>query len=205
KRDEEFWLEDGNIILVTTTRPTAFRIYKALLTRQIKIFADMFASSTPHEGEMYQECPAVQLPDAPEDLRHLLRVLVPSKTPLFWRNKGDPLPTLHSFSAIIQLSHKYHIEQLQKQALAALKEHYCNTLGAYDARVPIYDQNDLRSGESTVEIIELARLTDTPSLLPVALYECFIKGQLHRGWRREDGTLIRLSIAHQQRCKHARD
>ncbi len=82
KRDEEFWLEDGNIILVTTTRPTAFRIYKALLTRQIEIFADMFASSTPQEGEMYQGCPVVQLPDAPEDLRHLLRVLVPSKTPL---------------------------------------------------------------------------------------------------------------------------
>ncbi len=123
----------------------------------------------------------------------------------FWRNKGDPLPTLHSFSAIIRLSHKYHIDQLQAQALAALKEHYCDTLDAYDARVPIYDQDDRRSGESTVEIIELARLTDTPSLLPVALYECLTKGQLHRGWRREDGTLVRLSNAHQQRCNNARD
>ncbi|RDX49516.1 hypothetical protein OH76DRAFT_1382245, partial [Lentinus brumalis] len=106
-------------------------------------------------GNRPEGCPVVELPDAPEDLRHLLRVLVPSKTPLYWRNKGDLLPTLHSFSAIIRLSHKYYIENLQAQALAALKEHYCDTLDAYDARMTTHDQDDRRGlGESRIEIIE---------------------------------------------------
>ncbi len=115
---------------------------------------------------------------------------------------------MHSFSAIIWLSHKYRIEQLQEQALAALKEHYCGTLDAYDARVPVYDQNDRRSGESRVEVIELARLTDTPFLLPVAFCEYLTRTtmrELLRGWpRREDGTLVRLADGDLQRCLDGR-
>lgn len=73
--DDEFWLEDGNIVLVT--RNVGFRVYRALLAAQSTIFADTFAASSSTTDESYAGCPLVHLSDSPEDLRHLLRVLIP--------------------------------------------------------------------------------------------------------------------------------
>ena len=72
---EEFWLEDGNIVLVT--RDVAFRIYRGLLAAQSKVFEDMFASAAPTTDETLEGCPVVRLSDSPEDLMRLLRVLLP--------------------------------------------------------------------------------------------------------------------------------
>lgn len=76
-RDTETWLEDGNIVLVAGT--TAFRLYKGLLAAQSSVFADIFVASGSQAGEVFEGCPVVCLPDSPEDLRHLLHILVPNK------------------------------------------------------------------------------------------------------------------------------
>ncbi len=75
KRDYQFWLEDGNIVLLA--RQTAFRIYKGLLARQSVVFRDMFVASDPGTGPTFDGCPAVRLSDSPEDLRALLQALMP--------------------------------------------------------------------------------------------------------------------------------
>ncbi len=76
RRHEEFWLDDGSIVLVAR-RTTAFRIYRVLLAAQSTIFADMFASSSPSTDEMIEGCPVVHLSDAPSDVAHFLRVPLP--------------------------------------------------------------------------------------------------------------------------------
>ena len=76
-RDEEFWFEDGSIVLVATK--VAFKVYKGLLASQSPIFADMLATGSPQADRLMEGCPIVRLTDSPEDLRHLLRVLI-SKT-----------------------------------------------------------------------------------------------------------------------------
>ena len=75
KRSEEFWLEDGNLVLVA--RDVAFRVYRGLLAAQSTVFQDMFASASPTTDEAFDGCPVVRLSDSPEDLLHLLRVLLP--------------------------------------------------------------------------------------------------------------------------------
>ncbi|TFK83460.1 hypothetical protein K466DRAFT_498434 [Polyporus arcularius HHB13444] len=193
ERDKAYWLRDGNLILVTDLRRTAFRIYKDLLARQSGTFDDMFASSSPEDKELYEGCPVVERSDAPEDLRHLLAVLLPTTKPSyvhlftmsfvfrgnpfpvirrFCQKKGDPLPSLYAFSAIIRLSHKYNIQHLEEQALNALKKHYCDTLNAYDERAPVFEASQTIGDTHRaymVEVIELARLTNTPSLLPLRM------------------------------------
>ena len=73
---EEFWFDDGSIVLVAQ-RKTGFRVYRALLAAQSTVFADTFASSSPSAEEMIEGCPVVHLSDAPEDVVHFLRVLLP--------------------------------------------------------------------------------------------------------------------------------
>ena len=85
-RDREFWLDDGNIVLIA--RDVGFRIYRGLLAAQSTIFADMFGSPNSGADEYYDDCPAVRLSDSPEDLRYFLRVLIPCSHRMF-----VPLPT----------------------------------------------------------------------------------------------------------------
>ena len=72
---DEFWFEDGSIILVAGN--TGFRVYRALLAAQSTIFADMFSSSSSGVEEIVDQRPVVYLSDSPKDLAHFLRVLLP--------------------------------------------------------------------------------------------------------------------------------
>ena len=75
KRDDQYWLEDGNLVLLAGQ--TAFRIDKGLLARQSIVFRDMFVASHPATGLTCDGCPIVRLSDSPEDLRALLQALMP--------------------------------------------------------------------------------------------------------------------------------
>lgn len=75
KRCEEFWLDDGNIILVA--QDTAFKVYRRVLATQSKVFADMLVASSADSNDTMEGCPVVRLSDSPQDLTKLLRVLLP--------------------------------------------------------------------------------------------------------------------------------
>ncbi|PIL26442.1 hypothetical protein GSI_12200 [Ganoderma sinense ZZ0214-1] len=203
KRSEEFWMPDGNIVLIAGE--TAFRVYRGLLALQSTVFADLFASSSPNAEESYEDCPLIRLTDSPHDLAHLLRVLLPTSRMLLQRREDDPQLSLHQISAIIRLTHKYHIEDLHGQALYVLQDafgprslrkwedDFCSALLSWDDAGPI-------------AVVNIARLTDTPSLLPIALYECCNLGEiLIDGRKGEDGTVEHLSPADLKRCVRARN
>lgn len=84
KRDDEFWFEDGNIMLIA--RDIEFRIYKGILAKHSSVFQDMFSLPTAVAPESSRDtaapadtCPVVHLSDSPEDFRHVLRVCMSDK------------------------------------------------------------------------------------------------------------------------------
>lgn len=87
KRDEEFWYDDGNIILVA--RDVEFRIYRGLLADHSPVFRDMFSFPVPPPESSSaadptgDACPVVQLFDSPEDVRHILRFYMPRDDPRY--------------------------------------------------------------------------------------------------------------------------
>ncbi len=68
--------------MATSSSTVAFRVYRGLLAAQSEVFAGMFAGSSSQDAESYHGCPIVQLSDSPQDLRHLLRVLLPTTKPV---------------------------------------------------------------------------------------------------------------------------
>ena len=76
-RDEEFWFEDGSIVLVA--RDTGFRVYRELLARRSQIFRDLFAVPQPADGLLVAGCPVVHLSETPEAARELLEALLYGK------------------------------------------------------------------------------------------------------------------------------
>ncbi|RDX48942.1 hypothetical protein OH76DRAFT_614497 [Lentinus brumalis] len=78
EQDPELWFQDGTIILVAGE--IAFKVYKGPLVNQSPVFSDMLSLPQP-SVDVHQDCPVVQLLDSPQDLRHFLRTLIPSKHP----------------------------------------------------------------------------------------------------------------------------
>ena len=78
EQDDEFWYEDGTIYL--TAGNVAFKAYRGPLVEHSPVFRDMFSlPQPPTTTEPSLPHPVVPLQDSPQDLRHLLRALMPSK------------------------------------------------------------------------------------------------------------------------------
>ncbi|KAI1792557.1 hypothetical protein LXA43DRAFT_1093523 [Ganoderma leucocontextum] len=205
KHDEEFWLEDGNIVLIA--RNTAFRIYRGLLAAQSSIFADMFtAALSSKAGETYEGCPAavVHLSESPEDLRHILRVLLPKSHRAF--GSDGPQPTKVSFEqlfAVTRLSHKYQVDDILQQAISLLRTYYTTRP---DCSTKTRTRCDAFTATQAIGAVNLARLTETPVILPRALFHCASIGpSILAGWTREDGTVEHLNPADVTRALKGRD
>ena len=78
QNDEEFWYEDGTIYL--TAGSVAFKVYRGPLVDHSPVFRDMLSlPQPPTDASPSVQHPVVSLSDAPCDLRHFLRVLMPKK------------------------------------------------------------------------------------------------------------------------------
>ncbi|TFK81485.1 hypothetical protein K466DRAFT_568989, partial [Polyporus arcularius HHB13444] len=122
----------------------------------------------------FDGCPVVRVSDSPEDFRHLLRVLFPRPTA-----GNAKLPFSH-VSAYVRLAHKYKMSAIREDGVKLL---------------PSRDMGTLKGGAwHAIEATEIARLTGTEVILPLAFLDCASLGaDLVRGYTREDGTHIHLS------------
>ena len=120
--------------------------------------------------------------------------------------KDDLIRTFDELSAVIRLAHKYHIPQVQNQALRTLQEYdFTSLFAVFSGTPPDVGPEIAIAPVHAIGAVNLARLTDTPSMLPLALYRCASLGNaLLDGWKREDGTIERLSDADLRRCLDAR-
>ncbi len=83
RKDEELWYEDGTIVVVAGN--IEFRVYKGVLAAHSPVFADMFSLPQPQPTSVSQSleepqcCPVVSVNDSPEDLRLVLKAILPNK------------------------------------------------------------------------------------------------------------------------------
>ncbi|KAI0640933.1 hypothetical protein C8Q79DRAFT_1014771 [Trametes meyenii] len=203
EHDKEFWLEDGTIILVAGN--FAFRVYQGLLTKQSEVFRDMFASCVPGKGESYAGCPLVHMPDSPEDLRRLLRVILPANRIRFWRDEPQYIDlSFEQISATIRMGNKYGIADIERQGIRALRTYFTDRFEEY-ASEKYYSEVDFEEVHS-IGAINCARLTDTVEVLPFAMYTCCaLRGDVLDGYTREDGTVEYLSHEDLRRVLNGRD
>ncbi|KAI0365821.1 hypothetical protein BV20DRAFT_953482 [Pilatotrama ljubarskyi] len=197
--DEEFWFEDGTVVLLAGR--TRFRVYRGLLAAQSEVLRDILSSSSPSAGEEFQGCPVVRLTDSPEDLRRLLRALLP----VFFPESHIDVLNFDQLSAVLRLAHKYRIADVLRQAIAALKgcffpawEDYLKAEERDHVELPCYTKvEDVHA----IPAIHLARLVGCPEILPYAFYRCCrLRGRIVDGWKREDGTIEHLCREDVARC-----
>ncbi|KAI1792548.1 hypothetical protein LXA43DRAFT_325643 [Ganoderma leucocontextum] len=197
KHDEEFWLEDGNIVLFSGD--TAFRIYRGLLAAQSSVFADTFTAASSKADETYQGCPVIHLSESPEDLRHFLRVLLPKSHRIFVSDGSQTDVSFEQIFAVVRLSHKYQVDDIFQQAMSLLKKYYTTRPDCLEKTLPFTTTHAIGAAN-------LAVLTETPVILPSALFHCASLGpSVLDGWTRDDGSVEHLSHTDVRRALGARD
>ena len=77
RQDDELWYEDGTIVI--TAQDVAFKVYKGPLIEHSPVFNDMLSLPQPSTSTTDASCPIIPLHDSPDELRHVLQVLMPSK------------------------------------------------------------------------------------------------------------------------------
>ena len=226
-RDPDFWLEDGNIILLAGN--TAFRVYRGLLKKHSVVFADMFATATVDAGETFEDCPVVRLSDHPEDLKDLLTCIMPCSTVRsvspsilsFLQVITDTSPSPHrsrinaktgapsyhfaELYAAIHLAHKYQCADVKLRALPLLKQSYPSVFSDYDAHDTSKAALDDPPPSAAVAVVNIARLTGTLSMLPLALYRaCTLEERILDGYTWRDGSVEHLAPEDLRLCMRAR-
>ncbi|PIL33272.1 hypothetical protein GSI_04722 [Ganoderma sinense ZZ0214-1] len=171
RKDDDVWLSDGSIVVVAADN-VAFRVHKSTLSLRSEIFRDLFSLPNADEAtaETMDGCPVVRVSDTSSDIRHLLLVLCCGKN---YYHDGDALIAVpfETLASLVRMAHKYAVQDVLDHALSRLKKFYTNDLAAWqdpDARARYVAAKD----QHALTVVQLARLTNTPPLLPTAFLLC---------------------------------
>ncbi|PIL33285.1 hypothetical protein GSI_04735 [Ganoderma sinense ZZ0214-1] len=171
KHDDEVWLSDGNVVVVAADN-VAFRVHKSTLERKSEIFRDIFSlpDADASTTDAIEGCPVVHISDSSNDIRPLFLVLCCGKNYYY---DGDALLAVPFavLASLIRMAHKYAIQDILDHALSRLKRYYPSDLAAWHDSASRARYVTTRP-EHAPEVVALARLTNTPSLLPSALLLC---------------------------------
>ncbi|KAI0806637.1 hypothetical protein C8Q74DRAFT_1189914 [Fomes fomentarius] len=169
EKDDEVWLEDGNVILIAER--VAFKVYQGLLARRSEVFRDMFTlPGGPAETEKIDGVPVVSVSDSVVNLRHLLLVLCCGKNYFTQRDSDVEFSVV---AALVRLGHKYAVQDLLDDALSSLRQLYPSSFLKYTLQ---QNWGSHASPRDAITAIHLARLTNTPFILPVAFLVCTTLG-----------------------------
>ena len=112
---------------------------------------------------------------------------------LRFRGNGTPIVEFAELHAAIHLAHKYQCPDVEKCALFLLKKYYTSHFTEYDAYDASVATLALPSRYAAIAAINIARLTETPSMLPFAFYLLGdLAGCVMNGYMRRDGSMEHL-------------
>ncbi len=120
--------------------------------------------------------------------------------------QGVPTSNFSELHAAVHLAHKYQCPDVEARALSVLKRYYAPTFYTYNRYSVVASALATPPPSAAVAAINIARLTDTPSLLPFAFYlittaapSCIVDG-----YTRRDGSVEHLSAHDFEVCIGAR-
>ncbi|RPD69750.1 hypothetical protein L226DRAFT_575399 [Lentinus tigrinus ALCF2SS1-7] len=175
-RDPEFWLFDGNVVLLAQNRHAAFRVHKGVLSLHSEFFAGMFEHELPNlskelcKDENLDGCPTVPLEDTEYDIRQFLLVVYGKS-----RLKTPEETTFPILAALIRVGHKYGMHDVVNECTPYLRSIVPTTLDEYGQVLAHQFSIDFAPYHA-VEALYVFRLidldADDPHVLSFVLFLC---------------------------------
>jgi len=182
RKDDKFWYSDGSVGLAAQN--VGFKVYRGLLAEQSGVFADLFTLPQPPEAQSVEDCPTVHLSGTAQELRALLSIMIHGR-----KYTTNDSAHLEEIVAWARMSHKNHIQNLLKDAMKRLERFFPSRFD------PVTVDRHPVQRKHAIAVVNLARLTDTPRMIPSALYYCCTLDTriLLRGCVRSGGVVDRLA------------
>ncbi|KAK7000690.1 BTB domain-containing protein [Favolaschia claudopus] len=190
-RDSDFYIEDGNIVLVADSEKdqcaVLFRLHKSILMKHSTVFADMFSMPSPPNVEKYDNVPLVKMAgDDADALRDFMKLLYNPECISTVLNANDfPMKLLGP----CKMARKYQVDWIRNMAVERLQKSWPSTVLGWqefaeeeNAQVmrAIQGYPDPRWDDPTspprvlpepVSSILLARECDVTTVLPLAFLD----------------------------------
>ncbi|KAH9932307.1 uncharacterized protein B0H18DRAFT_53085 [Fomitopsis serialis] len=132
------------------------------------VFRDMFGIASPDDGETIEGCPVVRVSDAASGMRNILWVVYTGRT----FTETESSVQFADAAVLLRLAHKYDFDKVRDDALARIKTLYTDNFQNFVDQSPGSHPLLSHKWQDAFEAVQLARLTNTKSILPVALYFC---------------------------------
>jgi len=160
----ELWFGDGNVVLVADN--TAFCVHKGVLARHSPVLAAAIALL-----DNTLPCPRLVLDDPPDDLARFLYALYDGVSAL----RYDP-SDFDVVSALLRLATKFQAQKIRDDVLRGLSTTWPCTLAQWEIREAAATNTSglykpRLSYPHPILVINLARATNAPELLPSAFYD----------------------------------
>lgn len=202
----EFWYADGSIVLVAGNE--AFRVHHGVLSQHSGVFRDMLAlpqTGEETETDIIDGCAVVRLSDSSDQLRIMLRAIYKNRTYF----KSDEVVEFCDLAVLVRICHKYQVDEIEAEALKRMQTCFTTSYDTWKKEnVIVKGRTSVMSFEPSDAIVavNLARLTDTPKMLPIAMYLCCQLGvqALLQGAPQEEGANGRLSSNDLAQCLNGR-
>ncbi|KAJ6452656.1 hypothetical protein C8R45DRAFT_1193756 [Mycena sanguinolenta] len=136
-----------------------FRVFPGISAAKSPVFQDMLSFPQPQNGESYDGCPLVHLPDSAADMTHFLKAI-------FHYEYFEPWPTKLAFgvvASVLRMSQKYQVDHLRKRALVHLSRRYPISLDEFGCTA---------EWDNPIAVANLARHVSADWILPVVLSSC---------------------------------
>ena len=129
----------------------------------------------------------------------------PLPTPPRRLRDGLPVSDFAELHAAVHLAHKYQCPDVEAHALFVLKKYYTSDFAEHNAYSVSATTLAVPLRSSAIAAANIARLTETPSMLPFALYlACTLSDCVMDGYQRRDGSVEHLAADDLRRCIKAR-
>ncbi|KAF5332493.1 hypothetical protein D9611_005476 [Ephemerocybe angulata] len=170
-KSSEFYFSDGSLVVRIDAK--TFKVHSSILARHSEIFSDMAEIPQPHDCELIDGCPVVDLQDDVEEFTDTLRAIY---DPMHFDtlDSKSTLSTLLTFlSGILRITTKYAMEKLRRKCISFLEAKFPSTL---DGCLSLLASQFQYSSADIVRLIALASAhnggANIPSVLPWAYYLC---------------------------------
>ena len=118
---------------------------------------------------------------------------------------GVPECHFEQLHAAFHLAHKYQCNDVEARILFVLKKYYTSDFTEHDGYAASKYTLLPPPPRAAIAAVNIARLTDMPSMLPFALYlVCTLEGGAIDGYERRDGSVEHLSAQDLKLCMNAR-
>lgn len=172
-RSEDFWFDDGNVIIAT--KDSSFRVHATILMLRSEVFKTLLSVPALAElSEKVEGCPVRRIDDPGDSFHDLLEVVYKGGNSVWLDSRRLPI-AYDDFRALVKIALKYDVTEIINEAKYRLARVFpTESLDKWDPNLqPDGDTTPIIIDiDESIDLLHLVRDLEMETILPLGFYTC---------------------------------